>query len=193
MRILIKKLGQVALGDRWDGYLRVIGDCLYIGQDKGKFVGIERGGDFSNYTTNREIKIELGRWTVDLMRALKHKVTTEFRIRNLSSTWLWIWRTAFCLVCPHVLIRYWYSKVIAWLILMFVLKFRLIAMRPPWKRSHRINSPMPPFGGSSKAELSSEGSSEDPGLLEIDGLSVRSGCGELTSTASRACWDGPSG
>lgn len=61
MRILIKKLGQVALGDRWDGYLRVIGDCLYIGQDKGKFVGIERGGDFSNYTTNREIKIELGR------------------------------------------------------------------------------------------------------------------------------------
>ena len=60
-RLLIKKLGQVALGDRWDGRLRVSGNCLYIGQDEGVFADSELGGELSINPTNRIVKIELGR------------------------------------------------------------------------------------------------------------------------------------
>lgn len=60
-RLLIKKLGEVVLGDRWDGSLKIRGDSLYIGQDKGVFAETERGGELSNYSTNRVIKIDLGR------------------------------------------------------------------------------------------------------------------------------------
>jgi len=36
-RLLIRKLGEIALGDRWDGELRVDGNDIFIGHDRGWF------------------------------------------------------------------------------------------------------------------------------------------------------------
>ncbi|MCB2261838.1 MAG: hypothetical protein LGR52_02695 [Candidatus Thiosymbion ectosymbiont of Robbea hypermnestra] len=36
-RLLIRKHGEIALGDRWDGELRVEGDKLFVGKDRGWF------------------------------------------------------------------------------------------------------------------------------------------------------------
>ena len=36
-RLLLKKLGEIALGDRWDGELKVEGNSIFIGKDKGWF------------------------------------------------------------------------------------------------------------------------------------------------------------
>lgn len=38
-RILLKKVGEVALGDRWDGELKVVGDSILIGKDRGSYSG----------------------------------------------------------------------------------------------------------------------------------------------------------
>lgn len=36
-RILLRRLGELPLGDRWDGDLRVVGNDLHIGEDQGRF------------------------------------------------------------------------------------------------------------------------------------------------------------
>jgi hypothetical protein len=36
-RVLLRKLGEIGLGDRWDGELKLTGDKLFIGKDKGWF------------------------------------------------------------------------------------------------------------------------------------------------------------
>lgn len=36
-RLLLKKLGEISLGDRWDGELKVEGNSIFIGKDKGWF------------------------------------------------------------------------------------------------------------------------------------------------------------
>lgn len=38
-RLLLRKLGEVALGDRWDGDLRVDGNKILVGHDQGHFSG----------------------------------------------------------------------------------------------------------------------------------------------------------
>jgi len=38
-RLLIRKLGEVALGDRWEGELRVDGNKILVGRDQGHFSG----------------------------------------------------------------------------------------------------------------------------------------------------------
>ena len=36
-RLLLKKLGEIPLGDRWDGELKVEGNSIFVGKDKGWF------------------------------------------------------------------------------------------------------------------------------------------------------------
>jgi len=36
-RLLINKLGEIPLGDRWDGELKVEGDSIIVGKDRGWF------------------------------------------------------------------------------------------------------------------------------------------------------------
>ena len=38
-RILLKKVGEVELGDRWTGDLKVAGDSIQIGKDLGWYAG----------------------------------------------------------------------------------------------------------------------------------------------------------
>jgi hypothetical protein len=36
-RLLLRKLGEIALGDRWEGELRVDGNAIFVGRDRGWF------------------------------------------------------------------------------------------------------------------------------------------------------------
>ena len=59
-RLLVSKLGQLALGDRWDGDLRVVGNTLTIGPDRGWFsVSGGTGGGGRDY--ERPFGIDVGR------------------------------------------------------------------------------------------------------------------------------------
>lgn len=58
-RLLIKKLGEIALGDRWDGALSVKGNFILVGKDKGIFVGTKKGGRLSEIPKDRWLKIDL--------------------------------------------------------------------------------------------------------------------------------------
>ncbi len=55
-RLLIRKLGELVLGDRWDGELRVEGNKILVGRDQGHFSG--GAGDGSPYN-RRDIVLEL--------------------------------------------------------------------------------------------------------------------------------------
>ena len=57
-RLLIKKLGTFELGDRWDGELRVVGDSIEVGSDRGVFAGTKRGGKLSQAPKKLLLKIE---------------------------------------------------------------------------------------------------------------------------------------
>jgi len=46
-RLHIKKLGEVPLGDRWNGLVSLTGNTIIIGKDKGEFAGTKNG-----YNTN---------------------------------------------------------------------------------------------------------------------------------------------
>jgi hypothetical protein len=39
-RLVLRKLGELALGDRWEGELRVEGNKIYVGKDQGHFSGM---------------------------------------------------------------------------------------------------------------------------------------------------------
>jgi hypothetical protein len=58
-RLLIKKLGEFALGDRRDGDLKVEGNCILIGKDNGVFAGTRNGGSLSANPKKRIVKIDL--------------------------------------------------------------------------------------------------------------------------------------
>ena len=58
-RFLIKKFGEIALGDRWSGVLRIKGNSLIIGEDQGRFAGTENGGQFSEIPKDRVIEIDV--------------------------------------------------------------------------------------------------------------------------------------
>ena len=60
-RLLIKKLGEIALGDRWSGNLKIDGNNLTIGKDEGWFSGIDSGGRFFEIPKDRVIKIDIFR------------------------------------------------------------------------------------------------------------------------------------
>ena len=59
-RLLIKKVGEIALGDRWDGAMSVKGNSILVGKDKGIFAGTEKGGRLSEIPKDRWLKIDLG-------------------------------------------------------------------------------------------------------------------------------------
>lgn len=56
-RILVRKLGELALGDRWDGDLRVEGNRILVGRDQGHFSN-GSVGPTSPYN-NRDIVLKL--------------------------------------------------------------------------------------------------------------------------------------
>jgi hypothetical protein len=62
-RVLLRKRGEIALGDRWDGTLRVEGDHLFVGKDEGWFTssGGKGGGWLSYDRKDRTLDIEVGR------------------------------------------------------------------------------------------------------------------------------------
>jgi len=59
-RLIIKKLGETSLGDRWDGDLKVKGNELFIGKDKGWFTvsGGTGGGPLSTNPKDRVLQID---------------------------------------------------------------------------------------------------------------------------------------
>ncbi len=60
-RLLIRKLGAMGLGDRWSGDLRVDGNRLFVGKDKGWFAETNKGGQFSLEGKDRVFEIQLNR------------------------------------------------------------------------------------------------------------------------------------
>lgn len=62
-RLLIKKLGEIGLGDRWAGELKVEGNSVFIGKDTGWFtVSGGTGGDWMSYDRkDRVLEINLDR------------------------------------------------------------------------------------------------------------------------------------
>jgi hypothetical protein len=57
-RILVKKLGEIALGDRWDGELRVNGNEAFVGKDRGWF-SVSGGTGGGGCPNDRVIRIEI--------------------------------------------------------------------------------------------------------------------------------------
>jgi hypothetical protein len=49
-RLLLKKVGEIPLGDRWDGKMKVCGDAIFLGKDTGWFTvsGGTGGGGLSH-------------------------------------------------------------------------------------------------------------------------------------------------
>lgn len=60
-RLLVKKLGEIILGDRWSGQLSVSGNDLHIGRDEGWFSqsGGTGGGALSHSRADRVLKIDI--------------------------------------------------------------------------------------------------------------------------------------
>ncbi|WP_089728083.1 hypothetical protein [Candidatus Thiosymbion oneisti] len=60
-RLLIRKHGEITLGDRWDGELRVEGDRLFIGKDRGWFTfsGGKGGSWLSHDGKSRTLLIDM--------------------------------------------------------------------------------------------------------------------------------------
>ena len=58
-RLLIKKVGEIGLGDRWDGDLKVEGDSIFVGKDHGWFTisGGTGGNALSSNPKDRVLKI----------------------------------------------------------------------------------------------------------------------------------------
>ncbi|HEX5137870.1 MAG TPA: hypothetical protein VFY93_12910 [Planctomycetota bacterium] len=58
-RLLIRKLGEIGLGDRWSGSLRVRGDEVFVGKDEGVFAGTTLHGPLSSDPRDRILTIRL--------------------------------------------------------------------------------------------------------------------------------------
>ena len=58
-RLLLKKLGEIVLGDRWSGALEIVGNNLIIGEDSGWYAGTNYGGPFTSKRGNTVIKIDI--------------------------------------------------------------------------------------------------------------------------------------
>ena len=57
-RLLIRKAGEISLGDRWDGVLSIAGNSILVGQDQGWFT--VSGGTGRKYQKT-DVKIDLNR------------------------------------------------------------------------------------------------------------------------------------
>lgn len=60
-RIVLQKLGEIVLGDRWNGKLRIEGNKIFIGKDQGRFSESEGGGRLSNHPKDRVLSIDIDR------------------------------------------------------------------------------------------------------------------------------------
>lgn len=62
-RIVLHKVGEIGLGDRWDGELRVEGDKIFVGKDHGWFTasGGKGGGWLSYDRKDRILSIDIDR------------------------------------------------------------------------------------------------------------------------------------
>jgi hypothetical protein len=60
-RLLIRKLGEIALGDRWDGELEIKGNSIFVGKDRGWFAGTKNGGRLSEIPKDQWLKIDVNR------------------------------------------------------------------------------------------------------------------------------------
>lgn len=60
-RLLVRKRGEIGLGDRWDGELRVKGNSIFVGEDNGWFTvsGGTGGGPLSYDSKDRVLKLEI--------------------------------------------------------------------------------------------------------------------------------------
>ena len=56
---MIRKVGQIGLGDRWNGRLEVRGDHLFVGRDEGRFRGSAWGGVLSPDPKDRVVRIDV--------------------------------------------------------------------------------------------------------------------------------------
>lgn len=54
-RLLIRKLGELVLGDRWEGALRVEGNKILVGHDEGFLSRREAGENFSPYNSQNVV------------------------------------------------------------------------------------------------------------------------------------------
>lgn len=57
-RIVARKLGEITLGDRWDGNLRVRANDVFVGQDQGWFVGSGGTGGINNWRADRWLTLD---------------------------------------------------------------------------------------------------------------------------------------
>ena len=55
-RIVLRKLGTIVLGDRWDGELRVRGNDLFLGRDEGWF---ENHPDYADRRAERTLTVDI--------------------------------------------------------------------------------------------------------------------------------------
>lgn len=58
-RIVARKLGTVATGDRWSGELRVRGDGVFVGKDQGWFTVSGGSGGDGNWLADRFVTIDI--------------------------------------------------------------------------------------------------------------------------------------
>ena len=58
-RIVVRKLGTLATGDRWSGELRVRGNGVFVGKDQGWFTVSGGSGGDGNWLTDRLVTIDI--------------------------------------------------------------------------------------------------------------------------------------
>ena len=58
-RVVARKLGEIPLGDRWDGEVRVRANEVFVGRDQGWFVGSGADGGVNNWGANRGLTLDI--------------------------------------------------------------------------------------------------------------------------------------
>ena len=58
-RIVVRKLGRLATGDRWSGELRVRGNEVFVGKDQGWFTASGGSGGDDNWLADRVVTIDI--------------------------------------------------------------------------------------------------------------------------------------
>lgn len=57
-RVAARKLGEIPLGDRWDGEVRVRANEVFVGRDQGWFVGSGADGGVNNWGADRGLTLD---------------------------------------------------------------------------------------------------------------------------------------
>ena len=58
-RIVARKLGDISLGDRWNGEVRVRANEVFVGRDQGWFVGSGGTGGVNNWRADRWLTLDI--------------------------------------------------------------------------------------------------------------------------------------